>query len=98
MQYLCEYKGMQQESVSLQERFERLRIQIDRLKEAATNLQIPWEGEANKHYVLRLQSDFSEAERILRRMESTIQLLAAATEDYQKTEHMIHQLIGGMGL
>lgn len=96
MQYLCEYKGMQEGSISLQERFECLCAQLGNLRETVTNLQIPWEGDANKYYVLRLQSDFSEAERILDRVESAVRLLTMATEDYQKTEHMVSQLIGGM--
>ena len=68
------------------------------LKESAGHLHIPWEGEANRIYLLRLNADLLECDRVLQKMLQAKELLRVTIEEYQKTEGVISQMIGGMKL
>lgn len=98
MDYLNEYTGMQNCSSKLSEQYQKLYDTVSKLKDTVLNMQIPWEGEANKAYVIRLRMDFTEAEKILEHVASAVTVLSEATDAYQKTEHMVGQLIGGIRL
>ena len=67
--------------------------QVEALKKMARALSLPWEGEANRQYLLRLETDLIEIMQILDRLYRAGELLHDAIVNYQKTEGVIADII-----
>ena len=93
MYLLSEYTQMKQKLETYMELYTQVCDRIDQLKDVARSLSIPWEGEANRQYLVRLETDFLEIDRILARMCEAGELLFEVIGKYQKTEGVIAQLI-----
>ena len=96
MHLFSEYGEMNQKQIRLSQLYTLLGEQITILKKTASALALPWEGEANKTYLLRLEADFLRTEKTMDLLLQALILLKMAIEEYQKTENVIAQIIGDM--
>lgn len=71
---------------------------INEVEDHFRGMKIPWEGEANRMYLLRMEADFLEIERVMARIYKAKDFLREAIEGYQKTENLIEQRIGGLSI
>ena len=93
MYLLSEYEQMNEKQETYMERYTQLAEQIETLKKMARALSLPWEGEANRQYLVRLETDLIEIVCILDRLYKAGELLHEAIVKYQKTEGVIAELI-----
>lgn len=71
---------------------------INEIEERFRGMKIPWEGEANRMYLLRMEADFLEIERVMARIYLAKDCLREAIEGYQKTENLVEVRIGGLNV
>ena len=96
MRYLREYGKMKENAERMDALYRMLCAKADLLDESARTLRLPWEGQANKQYLLRLEIDLLDLERYLLRIGQAVQLFGEAIAEYQKTESVVEQMIAGL--
>lgn len=98
MYILGEYDLMEKKRVRYLELYKLLEKEINSIFEVAAKLGIPWEGEAFKAYIVRLNADSLWLMEAMKRIYGAGAALDIAISNYQKNENEIAQLIGGMNL
>ncbi len=93
-----EYVEMKQKQEQFASLYLRLGEQVELIVKTARALSLPWEGEANKLYLLRLQADLIRIEKIMGRIFMAAEMLKEAIGEYQKTEGVVAEVIGGIRL
>lgn len=93
MYILGEYGQMEQKRAEYMMLLSRLSTEINALSDIVASLRIPWEGEAYKAYIVRLNADALIISGILKRLNDAGELLGAAINEYQKNEREIAELI-----
>lgn len=73
-----------------------LKKQIESLKQSVEHLELSWEGGANAAFMLRMEEDFFKLSILQENVNKAVLLLAAAVKEYQITEGIIEQKIGGI--
>lgn len=96
MYILGEYEQMEQKRAEYTELLNRLLAELNALSDIAASLRIPWEGDACKAYIIRLNADALIISGILKRLNEAGQLLGAAINEYQRNESEISELIEAM--
>lgn len=92
----AEYVQMNHSVKKLAELYAGLKKEIEQLKKSAEHLELSWKGDANAVFMLRMEEDFFKLSILQESVSKAIQLLAAAIGEYQKTEGIIEQKIGGI--
>ncbi len=92
------YEQMQEKQQRFMELHARVCTEVNRLQQVVRSMQIPWEGEANRQYLLRTEVEFLELHRALQKMQEAGEKLKGVILAYQSTERRIGDLIGGMWL
>ncbi len=92
----AEYALMRTAAVRLRELCFELARHLKSLKVSADRLEHAWEGEANEIFRLRMEEDFFYLKMLQKRAETAAELLLSAVREYQKTELLIEQKIGGI--
>ena len=98
MYLFSEYEAMHQKQIRFRELYLQLCDEIDRVRKMAQALSLPWEGEANKRYLVRLQTDLLTIQKIMEKLLAASQMLSEAIVEYQKTEAVVAAVIGGLHL
>ena len=65
MDLICEYAQMNQKQQRFSDLYAQLCEQFEEVKKTAQALRLPWEGEANKQYLIRLETDLLKAAKTL---------------------------------
>jgi len=73
-----------------------LELRIEELRESAGRLELFWDGEANAAFILAMEEDFFKICVLQTYVKQAAGLLIMAVMDYQKTELIIQQKIGGI--
>ena len=98
MYLFSEYEAMHQKQIRFTQLYGQLCDAVEDVKKMAAALSLPWEGEANKRYLVRLQADLLTITQIMDRLHAATQLLEEAIAEYQKTEAIVAAVIGGIRL
>ena len=98
MYLFSEYEAMRQKQIRFAQLYAELCDALEDVKKMALALSLPWEGEANKRYLIRLQADLLTATQIMERLFAASQMLKEAIGEYQKTEAVVASVIGGIRL
>ena len=98
MYLFSEYEAMHQKQIRFDELYLQLCEEIEGVRKMAQALSLPWEGEANKRYLIRLQADLLTIQKIMERLFAASQMLSEAIMEYQKTEAVVAAVIGGLRL
>ena len=98
MYILSEYDLMERRRVHYLELYKRLENEVNLFFKETLKLHIPWEGEAAKAYIVRLNADALWLMGAMKRIHDAGSFLEIAISEYQKSEDEIAQLIGGMNL
>lgn len=93
---LSEYERMENKRCEYMELFIMLESEINGLAEIASELNIPWEGDANKAYIIRFNADFLIFKEILNRFYLAGEILGEAIKEYQKNEGEIAGMIDAL--
>lgn len=93
---LGEYERMEQKRAEYMELFGRLESEINALARIAAALKIPWEGSANKAYIIRFNADFIYFKDVLQKLYMLGRILGEAINEYQGNERSIAELIETM--
>lgn len=96
MHILGEYEQMERKRTEYMELLIRLETEINALSEVASSLRIPWEGDACKAYIIRLNADALIISGIMKRLYDAGELLGEAIDEYQRNEREISELIEAM--
>lgn len=98
MYILSEYEQMEKKRLEYSSLYKQLEEAINGFIRVATDINIPWEGDANKAYITRLKSDTQWLSSVLYRINEAGELLQIAVSEYQKSERDIEQIIGEVGI
>lgn len=64
--------------------------------EATENMDIFWNGDANATFVMGINEDIASIEALILKIRGAVKLLNEALKEYQETEKVIEQIIGGL--
>lgn len=98
MDLVCEYEQMYQKQQRFTDLYGQLCEQFERIRKTAEALKLPWEGEANRQYLIRLESDLLKTVKTLDRLFLASEHLKESIAEYQKTEGLIRELIEGLNV
>ena len=93
MYILSEYEQMKNKHERYAELYSQLEKEVNGLLELAKSLHIPWEGAANRAYIIRFKADAIMLSLILKRLNSADMYLVAAISKYQQNEVEVAGLI-----
>ncbi len=93
-----EYVEMKNKQEQFSALYLQLAEQIEVIVKTVRALSIPWEGEANRRYLMRLEADLIRIENIMGRLYFASDMLREMIAQYQKTEGVIAEMIGGICL
>ncbi len=92
----AEYTKMCTAAEQLRELCNLLKKHLESLAKSVDCLELAWDGDANAAFMLRMQEDFIKLHLLRESAEVMTGLLLSAIEEYQKTELVIEQKIGGI--
>ncbi len=92
----AEYAKMCTTAERLRELCSGLKKHLESLEKSVGRLELTWDGDANAAFMLQMQEDFIKLHLLRESAEVMTGLLLSAIEEYQKTELVIEQKIGGI--
>ncbi len=69
---------------------------MDSLIKSVKRMELSWKGEANAAFLLQMQEDFFTMQVFINGLKSAADQLSEIIREYQKTEAIIEQKIGGI--
>ncbi len=96
MYLLGKYELMYQKQVRFLELCHEMTERVNEMEKMAKALQLPWEGEANRQFLLRLGADYLEITQTMEKLNSAGELLLEIIEQYQNTEGVVSEIIAGI--
>jgi len=92
----AEYAKMCIAGERLQKLCRKLARHLEDMKKSVDRLELAWDGEANAAFLLRTEGDFFKLYLLQESAQAAADFLLSAVEEYQKTEFIIEQKIGGI--
>ncbi len=92
----AEYAKLCMAGERLQELCRGLAKHLEDMKKSVDRLELAWDSEANAAFLLRTEEDFFKLYLLQESARETADFLLSAVEEYQKTEFIIEQKIGGI--
>ena len=95
---MAQYGAINQKTQELKNLYLEMNREIRRMNHIVTDLDIFWDGDAQAEFLLAYNRGFTMISAIMLKISKTIELLLWALSEYQKTENIIEQMIGGIRL
>lgn len=90
------YKSLCSEVESVSQKCIAFEAELRKLGEQVENLDIFWDGTTNEEFMGRLSEDILYMEGLVLTIRDCIRLVYECISQYQETEGVIRQIIGGM--
>ncbi len=87
---------MSRNAKQLAELVHQLKVCVLHLSDIARELDIFWDGDANKEFNKAVGDDLMVVQGVILKVEVSVQRLQTAISEYQKTENIVNQMIGGI--
>lgn len=93
---MADYAAINKETDRLSSLYQQMHKEIRRMNRIIKDLDIFWDGEAQASFELTYSKGFAVVSTIMLNIYDVIELLKWILSEYQKTEHMVEQMIGGI--
>lgn len=90
------YVRIKQDTDKLAGLYSSLQREIRIMQSSLRGLDIFWDGDANAEFHMVLNEDFALIAVLCINIRNAISLLDEAVSEYQKTEFIVNQMIGGI--
>lgn len=93
---MADYSAINRATDQLSDLYRRMNKEIFLMNRIIKNLDIFWDGDAQAAFGLTYSKGFTNISVIMLNIYDAIELLKWVVNEYQKTENMIEQMIGGI--
>lgn len=91
-----DYVLLQEKGKLAQHTCVKIKSNLKDIAEKIADLDIFWDGDSNATFITAINSDIAYAMTLLVKIQDNLKLLSSAIEEYQNTEIIVHNIIGGL--